>query len=109
MSQTEGRIMLTLWAYRKGQFPSIRAAARLFDVPHATLARRYKGTPYRPEAVATNQKLSQTKETTLINWILDIDTRGMPPTQALICQIAEILLVEHVKDMSAPPPKIGKH
>ena len=38
-----------------------------------------------------------------------MDTRGISPTQALVREIAKILLTERVRDASAIPPKIGQH
>ena len=37
MSQNEGRIALALQAYRQGQFSSLQAAARIYDVSYTTL------------------------------------------------------------------------
>ena len=96
MSQTEGRITLALQAYQQGQFSSLRAAARAYDVPYTTLTRRYKGTASRSNSRSPHYKLTQTEETALINWILSLDTRGIPPTQVLVQQMAELLLIERV-------------
>ena len=66
MANTEGRIALALQAYQRGQFSSLRAAARAYDVPHTTLTRRNQGTPPRSDFTSPNLKLTQTKETALI-------------------------------------------
>jgi hypothetical protein len=100
MSQTEGRLILALRAYQQGHFSSIRAAARSYDVPRSTLALRLQGTPSRSDSTSLNRKLTQTEETTLINWILSIDTRSIPPTQALVQEMAELLLRERVQNAS---------
>jgi hypothetical protein len=107
MANTEGRIVLALNAYQKNQFPSLRAAARAYNVPPTTLTRRSKGTPFRPNSRPTNLKLTQTEETTLVQWILSMDTRGISPTQALVHEMAELLVAERVQDALAIPPKIG--
>ena len=60
MANTAGRIDLALDAYRKG---------------HKTLARRYNGTPARVDSVPYTHKLTLTEEQTLVNWVLDMDTR----------------------------------
>jgi len=44
-SQKEGRILLAIQAFNSGQFKSLHAASRAYDVPKDTLARRYHGTP----------------------------------------------------------------
>ena len=84
MAQTEGRIALALRAYQLGQFPSLRAAARSYEVSHMTLTRRHHGTPSRADFVSPHLKLTQTEETALVQWILSMDTRGISPTQALV-------------------------
>jgi Tc5 transposase DNA-binding domain/helix-turn-helix, Psq domain len=109
MASNEGRIVLVLQAYRKGQFSSLRAAARSYDVSYKTLTRRHKGTPSRADFTSTQLELTQTEETTLLQWILSMDIRGILPTQALICEMAEILLAERVQDALVIPPKIGQH
>jgi len=105
MAQTEGRIELALQAYRAGKFSSLRAAARAFDIPQTTLARRNQGTPSRADFTSLHRKLTQTKEYTLVQWILSIDTRGIPPTQALVQQMAELLRIERVRSKKA---KLGQ-
>jgi hypothetical protein len=100
MSQNEGRITLALQAYQQGQFSSLRAAARAYVVPHTTLTRRKHGTTSRANSTSPNLKLTQTEETALIEWILSLDTRGIPPTQILVQQMAELLLKERVQNAS---------
>jgi len=96
MANTEGRIVLALNAYRKNQFSSLRAAARAYKVPLTTLTRRAKGTSSRPDSLSINLKLTQIEETTLVQWILSIDTCSVSPTQALVQEMAELLLAERV-------------
>ena len=108
MDQKEGRLLLALQAYHNGQFSSLRAAARSYDVSHITLTRRNHGTPSRSDFTSPNRKLTQTEESALIQWILSMDTRGMPPTKALIHQMAEILLTQRVPYASDTRAEIGK-
>ena len=108
MAQNEGRIVLALQAYQKGQFSSLRAAARTYNVPRSTLTLRYQGTPSKADSISPNRKLTQTEESTLIKWILDMDTRGIPPTQALVKEMAEILLIERVQNASTVRPVVGQ-
>src|SRR6187402_44595 len=109
MAQNEGRLLLALQAYQRGQISSLRAAAHMYGVSHTTLARRYKGTPARADFVSSQLKLTQTEEATLVQWILSIDTRGISPTQALVHEMAELLLAERVQVASTIPPKLGQH
>jgi hypothetical protein len=107
MAQIEGRITLALQAFQHAQFSSLRAAARAYEVPHVTLTRRSKGTPSRSILTSANLRLTQTEETTLVQWILSIDTRGIPPTQALVHEMATLLLTERVRTLSDANLKLG--
>ncbi len=80
MAQNEGRILLALQAYQQGHFTSLRAAARSYNISHTTLSRRHRGTSSRSEFVSPNLKLTQTEESTLLEWILSIDTRSILST-----------------------------
>lgn len=107
MANQEGRIALALNSFQHNQFPSLRAAARAYNVPRTTLSRRLKGTLSKRDSSSANLKLSQTEESTLVQWILDMDTRGISPTQALVHEMAELLLVERVQVASAQPIKLS--
>ena len=109
MANTEGRIALALQAYRKGQFSSLRSAAKTYIVSHSTLTRQSQGTPSRLDSIPSNRKLTLTEESALVKWILSTDTRGMPPTQALVRQMAEILLIERVGNAPAKKPTVGQN
>lgn len=108
MARSESQIVLALNSYRLGQVKSIRAAARKYKVSSNTLYRRSCGTLLINEIVYSNRKLTVPKETTLVNWILDMDTRGMLPTKALVTQIAKLLLLEqYILNASISKPTIG--
>ena len=74
-SNREGRIQLALSAYNAHQFRSLRRAADAFNVPSATLTRRYRGIPFRLESPANSHKLTTTQEQTIVQYILDLDWR----------------------------------
>ena len=100
MSQTEGRITLALQVYQQGQFLSLQAAVRIYDTLYTTLTERYYGITSWPNSRSPNLKLTQTEETALIDWILSLDMYGIPPTQVLVQQIAELLLRERIQNVS---------
>ena len=109
MSQIEGRIALALQAYQQGQISSLRAAARAYDVSYTSLYRRNQGTTSRSASISPNLKLTQTEESALIKWILSLDTRGIPPIQVLVHQMAELLLAERVQNASIEQTTLGKN
>jgi len=71
--QQEGRIALAIAALQKGQLRSVTSAAKLYDVPLATLQRRVQGQHARCDTRLSNCKLSDTEELTLVEWILSMD------------------------------------
>jgi hypothetical protein len=92
LAQKEGRIVLAAQAFKQGQFRSLRAAASAYDVPESTLRGRVNGVAPRRDFVPLNRKLTQTEETTLVEWILLIDQRGLAPTIDIVRQMANLLL-----------------
>ncbi|KAJ5241722.1 uncharacterized protein N7469_000049 [Penicillium citrinum] len=96
----EGRILLALDAYKKGEFNSIRGAAAAFDVCHMTLSRRYKGITQRAATRANCHKLSQNEEDSLIEWIKSMDSRGLAPKRYMIKNMANFLLAERGDSVS---------
>ena len=66
-------------AYKKGQFPSIRAAALIYRVNPNTLRCRLNGRQPRDVILANGRSLNNDKEQTLTKWILDLASRGYPP------------------------------
>ena len=91
-SNQEGRILLALSAYRKGQFRSLRSAAEAYTVPHMTLTRRYHGITYRSDSRPIQHKLTTTEEQTIIRYILDLDSRGFAPRLCEVADMADKLL-----------------
>ena len=77
---------------------SAREAARTYDIPHSTVANRLNGVPSRRDAQMNNRKLTATEETALVQWILSMDERGMPPTVAYTRRMANLLLSERGQD-----------
>ena len=65
-SQIEGRIVLAIQAFKRGQFKSLRAATKSYDVPYSTVRDRINGRPSRRDLIPRNQKLTTTEESTLI-------------------------------------------
>ena len=61
-TEQEGRVLLAIEAIQKEQIPSIKEAARQFNVPYTTLQRRLAGTTNRSDIRANNHKLSVLEE-----------------------------------------------
>ena len=88
----ESRVQMALDALKKVQFKSQRAAALAFDIPETTLCWWIRGVVSRPQKTANCQKLSDTEESTLLAWILDMDKRGLPLHLPIVCHLAQLLV-----------------
>jgi DDE superfamily endonuclease/Tc5 transposase DNA-binding domain/helix-turn-helix, Psq domain len=98
LAQKEGRIALAVQAYKGGQFSSTKACADAYDISDATLRRRVKGIHARCDSVPINRKLTTTEESTLIEWILSMDQRGLAPRSDTVRQMASLLLQKRSQD-----------
>ena len=67
----------------------IRAIARSFCVPEATLRHRINGRLSRSCAYEYRQILSEPEERTLARWITHLTTTGYPASSALVIDIAK--------------------
>ena len=66
LAQKEGQITLAVQAFKQGHISSVRAAAKMYDIPESTLRGRVKGIPARRDVVPINQKLTTIEESTLL-------------------------------------------
>ena len=97
----EGRLELAVQAYKNGDFQSYRAAAQAYDVPRDTLQRRIASTQPRLGSTAKNRLLTPTEEEYLVQRILSMDKRGIPPTAATVRTMASLLASQHGQLVSA--------
>ena len=105
--QQEGRLQLAIKAIQEGNFDSIRHAGRAYDVPHSTLTRRLQGIAPQRGTPAATRKLTQQEEDVLVQWILDMDSRGYAPRVGDVRRKANILLAERVRGTSIKAPTVG--
>lgn len=91
----EGRILLSINAYKKGQFTSFQKATDTYNVLRTTAQRRAKGTKPKRGSAASNRRLTPVQEETLKQWILSMDQRGMAPRIAIVRQMASLLAAQH--------------
>ena len=78
-SNREGRILSAIQALKQHQFNSVRAAAMSYDVSPRTLASRMNGISSRRDSTPNSQKLTPYEESALIQYILNLDSRGFLP------------------------------
>lgn len=108
LGQREGRIALAIHAFKLGQFKSLLAACKAYDVPYATVYKRVCGRVARHDLRPSNQKLTDTEESTLVQWILSIDLRGLSPRSTTIQQMANLLLAKRLDTNNDKKLTVGK-
>jgi hypothetical protein len=92
LARQEGRILLALDDIKNGRINSLRAAAKLYEIPFSTLQDRATGISSRVDTRARSFKLTQLEEDSLVEWVLSLDSRGAAPRQSTIREMANILL-----------------
>jgi Tc5 transposase DNA-binding domain len=91
-SYKEGRVQLAKQAIKLDQSQSLRAAADSFDVASSTLCDRIHGKPARGDCIPNSRKLTLYEEEAIIQYILDLDSRGFPPRPRDVQEMADLLL-----------------
>ena len=90
--QREGRITLAAHAYRTGQFKTIRSAAVAYNVPFQRLSDRLNKITFRLQTSPNCRKLTTTEEQTIVQYILNLDSRGFASRLSKIADIVKKLL-----------------
>ena len=106
LANQEGKILLAFQGVQKGQIKSLRAAAKLYDIPFSTLQPRATGVLSRVDTHHNRQKLTQLEEYSLTEWILSMDSRGAAPRLSTVREMANILLAARGE---TPPTTVGKN
>jgi hypothetical protein len=75
----ESQIILALQALKKDPKLSLRAAAKIYSVDHTKLSRRQRGIRPRRDTTANSRKTTDLEESVILEYILDLDSKGFPP------------------------------
>jgi len=100
---TESDIQHAITAYRTGEFTSIRACSRAFNIPYPTLQHRIAGRLPRPISHEHRQILSNAEERTLVRWITQLTNTGFPAPPVLAIKMAEEIRRSRYQLASVPP------
>jgi hypothetical protein len=103
----EGRLELAIQAYQRGEIRSYQKASTTYDISRTSMQRRISGIPPQRGSVSTTRLLTPTEEESLVQWILSLDRRSMPPRIAGVRDIAQYLLTQ--RGRSNPPLQVGIH
>lgn len=84
----EDQIQKALLALKNNAFPSVRAAARHFDVDHSILVRRRRAGLSHTQAHEIQQILTNAEESILVRWVQRYTITGAPLTNSLLRDLA---------------------
>ena len=98
----EARVILALEALQNDKKLSLRAVAKLYNVPVTTLYDRRAGRTARRDSPVNSKKLTKSEEEAIVQYVLELDARSFPPRLRSVEDMANQLL--RVRD--APP--VGK-
>jgi hypothetical protein len=105
----EERIDEALEAFSNGEYASLAAAARAFNLTPRQVQRRHKGGDSRSTRPSTNRRLTADQEVALCAYIENAGRMGLSPTIAQVEKSANFLLRKAHNDPSTPPPLVGQH
>src|SRR4051794_25170427 len=86
--EKERRVNLAIQSLKLGQFQSQRSAARALNACPKTLERRLDGVPSRLDCTANSRILSNLEEEVIVEYILDLDSRGFAPNLSHVREMA---------------------
>jgi hypothetical protein len=93
-SDPEGRIQLAIQAIELDQIKSGRAAAAMYDAPPETLRQCRGGRCARRDLISPNRKLTLNEESAIVQYVLELDSRGFSPRPCEVREMADLLLAE---------------
>ncbi|RYC78589.1 hypothetical protein BFJ63_vAg18538 [Fusarium oxysporum f. sp. narcissi] len=90
----EARILLALQALQNNPKLSLRRAAKIYEVGFGTLRNRQNGIQSRDAWVPKSRRLTDLEEQIIVQFLLDLDSRGFPARLRFVEEIANSLLTD---------------
>ena len=94
LKKDEAQVQLALQALENDPKLSLRVAARIYSVHHTKLSRRRRGKESRRDIPANSRKMTDLEESVIVQYILDLDSKGFPPRLSGVEDMANRLLAE---------------
>ena len=85
---------MAIEAIKRDKNLSVRVAAKTYDVPYTTLQNRMRGRCARHDTRPNSLKLDVLEENCILQYILDLDTRGIPLKLTDVEEMTDLLLAE---------------
>jgi hypothetical protein len=93
-SSNEAGILLDLQAIQNNPKLSLRRAAGIYQVPFSTLQRRQDGIQSRRNYISKSRTLSDLDKYIIVQFVLDLDSRGSPSRLCFVEELAKSLLAD---------------
>ncbi|EXL90010.1 hypothetical protein FOIG_16710 [Fusarium odoratissimum NRRL 54006] len=93
-SSNEARTLLALQALQNDPKLSTRRAAKIYEISEPRLRRRRNGIQSRRYFIPKSRKLSDLEEQIIVQFILDLDSRGFPSRLRFVEEMANSLLAD---------------
>jgi len=90
----EANILLALQALQNDPKLSLRRAAKIYKVSLTTLWRRQQGILSQRDTIPKLRKLSDVEEQIIVQFILNLDSRGFPPRLRGVEEMANRLVAD---------------
>lgn len=90
----EGILQLAIQAINYDKIESERCAVVAFGVPRSALQDRRAGALSRRDRKPNSKRLTKLEEEAVVRYTLDLDTRGIGATRAMVRDMASDLLAE---------------
>jgi hypothetical protein len=93
-SSNEARILLALQALQNNPRRKLRPTAKAYQVSYSTLRDRKNGIQSQHDIIPKSRKLSDLEEQIIVQFILDLGSRGFPPRLRFVEEMANHLLAD---------------
>ncbi|KAG6996149.1 hypothetical protein FocnCong_v015127 [Fusarium oxysporum f. sp. conglutinans] len=90
----EAKTLLALQALQNNPKLSVRRAAKMYEIDERRLRRRQQGIQSRRDWIPKSRKLSDLEEQIIVQFILDLDSRGFPSRLRFVEEMANSLLAD---------------
>src|SRR4051794_5085466 len=90
----ERRVVLAINVVRSNPRFSIRRAAKFYDIPATTIRRRMAGKPSKADKANGKPTLTTAEEDAIVQYVLDLDSRGFSPRRADVQDMADLLMAK---------------
>ena len=88
----ESQLLLAIQAVKANPNLSRQRAAAIYNVPINTLCQRLKGRQSRRDIVPNSRKMADLEESTIVRYVLELDSQGFPPRLSHVEDMANRLL-----------------